>query len=202
MLLFQRSRQYLQASDQLHRRCFRKAHCRAGRRQCGTRFGKRCSGCRSGFAKYHSGRRSHRFFFAHLWRLLQSVAPHLHPSGVTTTFVDPVDPKTSKTRSRRTRSSSISKSSVIRMPILLIFRPLPILLMPMACRFSWTTPHNLVSVPSPRHGADIVIESAAKFIGGHGTTPGGVVVEGGKFDRAAVPGKFPTLSELDPPITA
>lgn len=48
------------------------------------------------------------------------------------------------------------------------------------------------------HGADIVIESATKFIGGHGTTLGGVVVEGGNFDWAAVPGKFPTLTEPDP----
>ena len=48
------------------------------------------------------------------------------------------------------------------------------------------------------HGADIVVESATKFIGGHGTTLGGVIVEGGKFDWAAVPGKFPTLTEPDP----
>ena len=48
------------------------------------------------------------------------------------------------------------------------------------------------------HGADVVVESATKFIGGHGTTLGGVIVEGGKFDWAAVPGKFPTLTEPDP----
>ncbi|MEE1296828.1 MAG: O-acetylhomoserine aminocarboxypropyltransferase/cysteine synthase family protein [Bifidobacterium sp.] len=48
------------------------------------------------------------------------------------------------------------------------------------------------------HGADIVVESATKFIGGHGTTLGGVIVEGGNFDWAAVPGKFPTLTEPDP----
>lgn len=48
------------------------------------------------------------------------------------------------------------------------------------------------------HGADIVVESATKFIGGHGTALGGVIVEGGRFDWSAVPGKFPTLSEPDP----
>lgn len=48
------------------------------------------------------------------------------------------------------------------------------------------------------HGADVVVESATKFIGGHGTTLGGVVVEGGRFDWAAVPGRFPTLTEPDP----
>ena len=47
-------------------------------------------------------------------------------------------------------------------------------------------------------GADVVVESATKFIGGHGTTLGGVIVEGGKFNWAEVPGKFPTLTEPDP----
>lgn len=45
-------------------------------------------------------------------------------------------------------------------------------------------------------GADIVIHSATKFIGGHGTSLGGVIVDGGKFDWAAS-GKFPQLSEPD-----
>ena len=48
------------------------------------------------------------------------------------------------------------------------------------------------------HGANIVVHSATKFIGGHGTTLGGVVVEGGNFNWAEVPGKFPTLTEPDP----
>ena len=48
------------------------------------------------------------------------------------------------------------------------------------------------------HGADVVVESATKFIGGHGTTLGGVIVEGGAFDWAAEPGRFPTLTEPDP----
>ena len=42
------------------------------------------------------------------------------------------------------------------------------------------------------------MESATKFIGGHGTTLGGVIVEGGDFKWDAVPGKFPTLTEPDP----
>ena len=46
-------------------------------------------------------------------------------------------------------------------------------------------------------GADIVIHSATKFIGGHGTSLGGVIVDGGSFDWD-IPGKFPTLSEPDP----
>ena len=47
------------------------------------------------------------------------------------------------------------------------------------------------------HGADIVIHSATKFIGGHGTTLGGVIVDSGKFDWEAS-GKFPSLVEPNP----
>ena len=46
-------------------------------------------------------------------------------------------------------------------------------------------------------GADIVVHSATKFIGGHGTSLGGVIVDSGKFDWAAS-GKFPQLTEPDP----
>ncbi|MDR0892733.1 MAG: O-acetylhomoserine aminocarboxypropyltransferase/cysteine synthase [Mediterranea sp.] len=46
------------------------------------------------------------------------------------------------------------------------------------------------------HGADIVVHSATKFIGGHGTSLGGVIVDSGKFDWVAS-GKFPQLSEPD-----
>ena len=57
--------------------------------------------------------------------------------------------------------------------------------------------------PSPyllrpiEYGADIVVHSATKFIGGHGTSIGGVIVDGGKFDWKAS-GKFPGLTEPDP----
>ena len=47
------------------------------------------------------------------------------------------------------------------------------------------------------HGADIVVHSATKFIGGHGTAIGGVIVDSGKFDWAAS-GKFPSLTEPNP----
>lgn len=47
------------------------------------------------------------------------------------------------------------------------------------------------------HGADIVIHSATKFIGGHGTTLGGIIVDGGKFDWGSS-GKYPQLTEPNP----
>ncbi len=48
------------------------------------------------------------------------------------------------------------------------------------------------------HGADIVVHSATKFLGGHGSSLGGVIVDGGKFDWTAQSGKFPTLAAPDP----
>ena len=47
------------------------------------------------------------------------------------------------------------------------------------------------------HGADVVVHSATKFLGGHGTSLGGVIVDGGKFDWKQND-KFPTLSKPDP----
>ncbi len=48
------------------------------------------------------------------------------------------------------------------------------------------------------HGADIVIHSATKFIGGHGSSLGGVIVDGGTFDWKANAAKYPTLAQPDP----
>jgi O-acetylhomoserine (thiol)-lyase len=59
------------------------------------------------------------------------------------------------------------------------------------------------TVPTPflwrpiEHGADIVIHSATKYIGGHGTTVGGVIVDSGKFPWAEHPQRFPLLNEPD-----
>ena len=47
------------------------------------------------------------------------------------------------------------------------------------------------------HGADIVVHSATKFIGGHGTTLGGIIVESGKFDWKAS-GKYPNIADPNP----
>jgi len=48
------------------------------------------------------------------------------------------------------------------------------------------------------HGADIVVHSATKFIGGHGSSLGGVIIDAGKFDFKANADKFPTLAKPDP----
>ncbi|MCM1028036.1 MAG: O-acetylhomoserine aminocarboxypropyltransferase/cysteine synthase [Pseudoflavonifractor sp.] len=48
------------------------------------------------------------------------------------------------------------------------------------------------------HGADIVVHSATKFLGGHGSSLGGIIVDGGTFDWKAQAEKFPTLAKADP----
>src|SRR5579859_5050454 len=59
------------------------------------------------------------------------------------------------------------------------------------------------TIPTPylvqpfKHGADIIVHSATKFIGGHGTSIGGIIVDSGKFDWAAS-GRFSCLTEPDP----
>ena len=65
---------------------------------------------------------------------------------------------------------------------------------PLIADNTFATPY-LINVFS--HGVDIAVHSATKFIGGHGTTIGGVIVDSGKFDWAAS-GKFPQLVDEDP----
>ncbi len=48
------------------------------------------------------------------------------------------------------------------------------------------------------HGADIVVHSATKFIGGHGSSLGGIIIDGGKFDWKANADRYPTLAKPDP----
>ncbi|MGP9539620.1 O-acetylhomoserine aminocarboxypropyltransferase/cysteine synthase family protein, partial [Brachybacterium sp. AOP43-C2-M15] len=60
------------------------------------------------------------------------------------------------------------------------------------------------TIPTPyllrplEHGADVVVHSATKFLGGHGTAIGGAIVDGGRFDFGADPEKFPLFNEPDP----
>ena len=65
---------------------------------------------------------------------------------------------------------------------------------PLVADNTFATPY-LINVFS--HGVDIAVHSATKFIGGHGTTIGGVIVDSGQFDWAAS-GKFPQLVDEDP----
>ncbi|RHU31058.1 O-acetylhomoserine aminocarboxypropyltransferase/cysteine synthase [Parabacteroides sp. TM07-1AC] len=66
--------------------------------------------------------------------------------------------------------------------------------MPLIVDNTFGTPYLIRPI---EYGADIVVHSATKFIGGHGTSLGGVIVDSGKFDWVAS-GKFPQLTEPDP----
>ena len=65
---------------------------------------------------------------------------------------------------------------------------------PLVVDNTFATPYLIRPI---EYGADIVVHSATKFIGGHGTTIGGVIVDSGKFDWVAS-GKFPSLTEPNP----
>lgn len=66
--------------------------------------------------------------------------------------------------------------------------------LPLVVDNTFGTPYLLRPI---EHGADIVVHSATKFIGGHGTTIGGVIIDSGKFDWEGS-GKFPSLTEPNP----
>lgn len=66
--------------------------------------------------------------------------------------------------------------------------------LPLVIDNTFATPYLVRPI---EHGADIVVHSATKFIGGHGTAIGGVLVEGGNFDWKAS-GRYPWISEPDP----
>jgi O-acetylhomoserine (thiol)-lyase len=65
--------------------------------------------------------------------------------------------------------------------------------LPLVVDATWSTPYLVRPI---EHGVDLVIHSATKFLGGHGTTLGGVVVEAGRFDWGS--GRFPQMTEPVP----
>ena len=66
--------------------------------------------------------------------------------------------------------------------------------LPLVVDNTFATPYMVRPI---EHGADLVVHSATKFLGGHGTTLGGVIVDGGRFDWAAS-GKYPAIAQPNP----
>ena len=66
--------------------------------------------------------------------------------------------------------------------------------LPLVVYNTFATPYLIRPI---EHGADVVVHSATKFLGGHGTTLGGIIVDSGKFDWAAS-GKYPAIAEPNP----
>lgn len=124
---------------------------------------------------------------------------HTFPEyGVKTTFVDPSDLKSIEdTIQENTKAVFIEtlgnpNSDVV--DIEAIAKIAHENKIPLVIDNTFGTPYLIRPI---EHGADIVVHSATKFIGGHGTTIGGVIVDGGKFDWEAS-GKFPSLVEPNP----
>lgn len=124
---------------------------------------------------------------------------HTFPNhGVTTTFVDPDDVSNfenalqENTKAIFIETLGNPNSNIIDIKALAEIAHKHNI--PLVIDDTFTTPYLLRPIEL---GADIVVASATKFIGGHGTTLGGVIVDSGKFDWKSS-GKFPQISDANP----
>lgn len=129
------------------------------------------------------------------YNLLEHTLPDY---GIKTTFVDPADPNNfEKAIDENTKALYIETlgnpnsdvSDIEAIAAIAHAHKIPLVV-----DSTFATPYLLRPI---EHGADIVVHSATKFIGGHGTAIGGVIVDSGKFDWEAS-GKFPSLTEPNP----
>jgi O-acetylhomoserine (thiol)-lyase len=128
------------------------------------------------------------------WNLFANTLPSM---GIEVRFADPVDPESFRrvtdARTRAYYAETLPNPKLAVFPIgevAAIGRALGVPLImdntaaPMICK-------------PLEHGAAIVVHSTTKYIGGHGTSIGGVIIDGGNFDWAADAKRFPTLNEPD-----
>ena len=129
------------------------------------------------------------------FNLLEHTLPQY---GITTTFVDIFDPDAveaaiqDNTKAVYIETLGNPNSDVV--DIETIAKIAHAHKIPLVVDNTFATPYLVRPI---EYGADIVVHSATKFIGGHGTTIGGVIVDGGKFDWEAS-GKFASLTEPNP----
>ena len=121
---------------------------------------------------------------------------HTFPDfGVITTFVDPFDEKELEGAIRENTKAvfleTLGNPNSDVVDIEGIARIAHAHKIPLVVDNTFATPYLVQPIA---YGADIVVHSATKFIGGHGTAVGGVIVEGGSFDWEAS-GRFPSLTE-------
>ncbi len=121
----------------------------------------------------------------------------LVPYGITTTFVDPSDlsnfEKAIKPETKAVFIESFGNPNSNLIDIEAVAAIAHAHKIPLIIDNTFATPYLLRPI---EYGADIVVHSATKFIGGHGTTIGGVIVDSGKFDWKAS-GRFPQFTEPD-----
>ena len=122
----------------------------------------------------------------------------LREQGLTTTFVDPSDPenfeKAIKPNTKLLYAETLGNPNSDIIDIEAISAVAHKHGIPFIVDSTFATPYLIRPI---EHGADIVVHSATKFIGGHGTVMGGVVIDGGRFDWAQND-KFPGLSKPNP----
>ncbi|HOA00199.1 O-acetylhomoserine aminocarboxypropyltransferase/cysteine synthase family protein [Ruminococcus sp.] len=126
------------------------------------------------------------------------LAHTLKDQGLTTTFVDPSDPenfeKAIRPETKLLYAETLGNPNSDVIDIEAISAIAHKHGIPLIVDNTFATPFLLRPI---EHGADIVVHSATKFIGGHGTVMGGVVIDSGKFDWAQND-KFPGLSKPNP----
>lgn len=122
----------------------------------------------------------------------------LREQGISTTFVDPADPanfeKAILPNTKLIFAETLGNPNADIANLEAIAAVAHKHGIPLIVDNTFATPYLLRPI---EHGADIVVHSATKFIGGHGTVIGGVIVDGGKFDWAQND-KFPGLSKPNP----
>jgi O-acetylhomoserine (thiol)-lyase len=115
--------------------------------------------------------------------------------GITTTFVDPRDPaafvSAIQPNTKLFYGETLGNPGIEVLDIEAIANAAHAHGLPLMVDSTFSTPYLIRPI---EHGADIVMHSVTKFLGGHGTALGGVIVDGGRFDWLASD-KFPTLTE-------
>ncbi|NLM10463.1 MAG: homocysteine synthase [Clostridiaceae bacterium] len=118
--------------------------------------------------------------------------------GIKTVFVDPDDPENFRRAiNHRTKAlfiETIGNPGINLIDIEKVAEIAHVNEIPLIVDNTFGTPYLIRPF---EFGADIVVHSATKYLGGHGTSIGGVIVDSGKFDWEGS-GKFPNLTELDP----
>ncbi|MCR5706712.1 MAG: O-acetylhomoserine aminocarboxypropyltransferase/cysteine synthase [Ruminococcus sp.] len=126
------------------------------------------------------------------------LAHTLKEQGLTTDFVDPSDPanfeKAIKPNTKLLYAETLGNPNSNVLDIEAVAEIAHKHGIPLIVDNTFATPFLLRPL---EHGADVVVHSATKFIGGHGTVMGGVIIDGGKFDWAQND-KFPGLSKPNP----
>lgn len=126
------------------------------------------------------------------------LAHTLKEQGLTTTFVNPSEPenfaKAIKPNTKLIFAETLGNPNSDVIDIEAVAKIAHESGIPLIVDNTFATPYLLRPI---EHGADIVVHSATKFIGGHGTVMGGVVIDGGKFDWEQND-KFPGLSKPNP----